>query len=177
VRRNVCDVTVRAKHHPARLDISRRRQFNRHLRAWPLPLLGSAASWLRRRLSGSVSAPRFAFWGERARFCPCIGQALAAEAMTECVCCGGIREATPQTTTPPASETPEPQTTPATPSVEPGASPLPPVTVEARRRRPARQVEPAAPARSTTPSAPRTTPTTTTPTAPSTFKASSFLHA
>jgi iron complex outermembrane recepter protein len=88
--------------------------------------------------------------------------------MTECVCCGGIREATPQTTTPPASETPEPQTTPATPSVEPGASPLPPVTVEARRRRPARQVEPAAPARSTTPSAPRTTPTTTTPTAPST---------
>jgi iron complex outermembrane receptor protein len=136
VRRNVCDVTVRAKHHPARLDISRRTGIFEH--------------------------------GLFARFCPCIGQALAAEAMAECVCCGGIREATPQTTTPPASETPEPQTTPATPSVEPGTSPLPPVTVEARRRRPARQVEPAAPARSTTPSAPRTTPTTTTPTAPST---------
>jgi iron complex outermembrane receptor protein len=81
---------------------------------------------------------------------------------------------TPQTP-PPASETPAPQTTPPTPQptpetppTVPGAAPLPPVTVEARRRRPPRQAAPAAPASSATPSAPRTTPTTTTPTAPST---------
>lgn len=72
---------------------------------------------------------------------------------------------TPQTATQPAPETPAPQDVP--PSAEPGSSPLPPVTVEARRRRPARQAAPAAPARSTTPSAPRTTPPTTTPTTPS----------
>jgi iron complex outermembrane recepter protein len=74
---------------------------------------------------------------------------------------------TPQTTTP-AAETPAPETTPTPPTATPGSSPLPPVTVEARRRRPARQAAPAAPARSTTPSAPRTTPATTTPTTPST---------
>src|SRR5262245_13790674 len=73
---------------------------------------------------------------------------------------------TPQTATQPAPEPPAQQATP--PSAEPGSSPLPPVTVEARRRKPARQAAPAAPARSTTSSAPRTTPTTTTPATPST---------
>src|SRR5262245_48746090 len=78
-----------------------------------------------------------------------------------------------QTTTPaseapaPQATPPTPQPTPETPPAVPGAAPLPQVTVEAPRRRPARQAAPAAPARSTTPSAPRTTPTTTTPTAPS----------
>src|SRR5262245_13688602 len=57
---------------------------------------------------------------------------------------------TPQTS-PQTSETPAPQATPPasqltpeTPPAVPGAAPLPPVTVEARRRRPARQAAPAA---------------------------------
>jgi iron complex outermembrane receptor protein len=82
---------------------------------------------------------------------------------------------TPQTTTTPASETPAPQTTPPTPQqtpetppAVPGATPLPPVTVEAPRRRPARQAASAGPVRPATPSAARTTPPATTPTTPST---------